>query len=179
MGSQVPLLISHLTYISWWIGTVESTWEQKAFVLQKDVSNKPQLIWKSLFWQCISDLKMLKKRDVIKFTSERPVHGLVMGEWNARTMSPSILLINLNWGLVRSTAFSTPKPPVSWSFCNHCFSPSHNTCNLIFHLPFFLELHDELEEPHQLSTYVLLSFRNNEPLQVKNMSLVSLKSPKL
>lgn len=168
MGSQGPLLISHLIYFLWWIGTVESTWEQKALVLQKDVSNKPQLIWKSLFWQCISDLNMLKKKDVIKFTSEQPVHGLVMGEWNARTMSPSILLINLNWGLVRSTAFSTHKPPVSWSFCNQSFSPSHNTCNLIFSFAFFLELH-----------YVLLSFRNNEPLQVKNMSLVSLKLPKL
>jgi len=54
---------------------------KKGFVLQKDVSNKPQLIWKSLFWQSTSDLSLKKKKkDVIKFTSERPVHGLVMGE---------------------------------------------------------------------------------------------------
>lgn len=54
---------------------------------------------------------LLKKKD-IKFTSEQSVHGLVMGECNAGTMSPSILLINLNWGLVRGAAFSTNKPPV-------------------------------------------------------------------
>lgn len=111
----------------------------KAFVFQEDVSNKSQLIWKILHWQSISDSSLLKKKkDIIKFTSERSVHGLVMGERIAGRMSPLILLINLNWGLVGGASFSTHNPPFPEAFAAKAFHLLTQT-NVIspFHLPLF------------------------------------------
>ncbi len=65
MGSQVLLLIIHLIYISWWIGTVESTWEQKGLFSRKMSAISPNSSGKS----CTGSLYLIllfkkkKKRD--------------------------------------------------------------------------------------------------------------------